>query len=92
MTSILFSVPLFTAKSLLVAGSKAVISAAPTPPKLMDAISRYPDKSSFCVSSKGCATSFLLHEPKTSVIANKLSRTYFFIVNLNLSMKLCLLC
>jgi len=40
ITSILFSAPLFTAKSLLVAGSKAVISAAPNPPKLMDAISR----------------------------------------------------
>ena len=38
-TSILFSALLFTANNLSVAGSKAVISAAPKPPKLTDAIS-----------------------------------------------------
>ena len=38
-TSILFSALLFTANNLSVAGSKAVISAAPNPPKLIDAIS-----------------------------------------------------
>ena len=71
ITSILFSVLLFTAKSLLVVGSKAVISAAPTPPKLMDAISRYPDKSSFCVFSNGCAVSFLLQENKINEANNR---------------------
>ena len=38
-TSILFSVPLFTANNLLVDGSKVEISAAPDPPRLIDAIS-----------------------------------------------------
>ena len=39
ITSILFSALLFTANNLSVAGSKAVISAAPKPPKLIEATS-----------------------------------------------------
>ena len=39
ITSILFSVLLFTANNRSVEGSNAVISAAPAPPKLIDAIS-----------------------------------------------------
>ena len=64
ITSILFSLPLFTANNRSVIGSNAVISAAPRPPKLIEATSVYALKSSFCVFSNGGAISSLRQENK----------------------------
>lgn len=71
ITSILLIVLLFTANSLSVRGSKAVISAAPKPPKPIEPISWYDERSSFWVNSNGRATSSFLHENRRAEKSKK---------------------